>query len=58
MTSLGDSSSFKEKMIMLGRSYKHSKAYQIFGEKHYCNPYETHVEKYEPLKFQSEKSKL
>ena len=55
---MGDSSSFTKKMRMLGRRYKNSKAYQIFGEKHYCNPNERNIEKYVPVKFQSKKKQI
>ena len=58
MTSLGNFSSMKKKLRRLGLPYKHTKAYQICGEKNYCNPNERHFEKYERAKFQSEKKQI
>lgn len=55
---MGDKNSFMEKMRMLGRPYKYTKAYHICGEKNYCNPNERHFEKYERVKFQSEKKQI
>lgn len=52
MTSLGNFSLMKKRLRRLGSPYKHTKAYQIFGEKKYCNPNERLFEKYEHAKFQ------
>lgn len=55
---MGKLSLFNEKMRTLGRPYKHTKAYRIFGERSYCNPNERHFEKYEHAKFQSNKKQM
>lgn len=61
MTSLGDLSSFNEKMRILGTPYKCSSAYKIYGDRRQELPersifWETSIryfEKYEHAKFQN-----
>ena len=61
MTSLGNLSSFEEKYRILGRPYKHSSAYKVYGDRPQEKPersifWDTHIgyiEKYEHVKFQS-----
>lgn len=64
MTSLGDLSSFNEKMRILGTPYKCSSAYKIYGDRPQELPersifWETSIryfEKYEHAKFQNNDS--
>lgn len=66
MTSLGDKNSFKEKMEILGRPYKRSSAYKVYGNTPQESPerslfWETkigYIEKYKHAKFQSDKKQI
>ena len=66
MTSLGDKNSFKEKLISLGRPYKRSSAYKVYGDTPQENPERSvfwensirYFEKYQHAKFQSPKKQI
>lgn len=61
MTTLGNLSEFEKKMRILGTPYKHSSAYNVYGDLHQELPkrsvfWETHIgyiEKYQHAKFKS-----